>query len=116
MKMSVKRLLTMLLAICMVVSLLAPAVSAVAPAADSITAAKAEEEATKVTDSPFENDRVVASDDAAGSSNLRDDPIIKPNVETSANGSWTASPVEGLDASLTISETPECIAELKEAA
>ena len=113
--MSVKRLLTMLLAICMVVSLLAPAVSAVAPAPDSITAAKAEA-ATKVSDSPFANDRVVASDDAAGSSNLRDDPIIKPNVETSTNGSWSASPVEGLDASLTISETPECIAELKEAA
>ena len=68
--MSVKRLLTMLLAICMVVSLLAPAVSAVAPVADSITAAKAEEEA-----------KAKAEEEAKAAEQARLDRLANPTTE-----------------------------------
>ena len=113
--MSVKRLLTLLLAVCMLVSVMAPAASAVAPAANSI-AAQNSAEATQGASSPFTNDRLVSSTDAAGLNTLRDDDLMMPEVVPSESGAWNASLVEGLDASLTASELPATIAELKKAA
>ncbi len=117
-----KRLLTVLLALCMVLSAVSPAFAMEAPKDSLIGVQKSEEgAAAKNEASPFENDRVV-SKDAIGSQNLRDNAGYIPNVEETelkdVDGKWVASPAEGKlpDTSLMLTETPNALKELKEAA
>ena len=118
-----KRLLTMLLVLAMLLSAVSPAVYATAPVEHSFVGAQNKEaETTKSDASPFENDRVVSSDNAVGTNNLRDENGYIPNVEETelaeAEGKWNTSDVEGKlpDSSLTLPETPDSLKELKEAA
>ena len=117
-----KRLLTMLLVLCMVVSAVSPAFAVEAPEDSMIGKLNRENSvAAKTESSPFENDRVVSAD-AAGTQNLRDDAGYIPNVEETelvdVDGKWVVSPAEGKlpDTSLMLTETPEALKELKEAA
>ena len=93
-----KRLLTMLLALCMIVSVLSPAASAVGVAGDSAW--------TKDT----------ARDTQQGALTLRDEPLARPMAQESPEGTWTAQRLEDAPASLTLAETPDCVAELRRAA
>ena len=118
-----KRLLTMLLALVMVLSAVSPAVSATTVSADSYIGSNNSKENSeaKTEASPFENDRLVSSENTDGALNLRENAGYIPKVEETKTadpeGRWTASPVEGNlpDVSLTLPETPDSIKELKEA-
>ncbi len=92
-----KRLLTMLLALCMVVSVLSPAAAAVGAGGSAWTK-------DTVQDAP------------QGALNLRDNPLALPEAEKSAEGKWTAAPVGDAPASLSLTQTPACIEELRQAA
>ena len=119
-----KRLLSVLLSVCLLVSVLSPAVYAVAPVEDSYigSSAASKNETAKTEASPFENDKIITSEDMEkiDSMNLRDDPMLKPEVKEAetGNGSWTASKVDGKTPELDLpqAEVPAHIAELKEAA
>ncbi len=119
-----KRLLSVLLSVCMLISVLSPAAIAVEPVQDSYIGSMAtgNDQTAKTEASPFENDRVISSEDMekAESMNLRDDPIFKSEVTEieSGEGSWSASKMEGNlpELDLPLAAVPESIAELKEAA
>ena len=120
-----KRLLTMLLTLCLLVSMVSPAAAfATTVSEDSYVGAQAEEAVEAKNDaSPYENDLVLSGEDSqvAGQKNLRDDPLVIPEVETpetgKGNGTWSATEADvEPSVSLTLSETPDCIQELQEAA
>ena len=93
-----KRLLTLLLVFCMVVSTLAPAAGAVGIGADGYTAQAPE---------------------ANGPLTLREEPLAADKAEETeaAEGKWTAVPVtDAPETSLTLTQAPECIEELRKAA
>ena len=103
-----KRLLTMLLALCMVVSALSPAVYAVDAGADSFI---------RTEDAATDSSAVVQAPE--GPKTLRDDPLTTTGAEETeeADGKWIATPVEDAPSdSLTLSEVPACVEELRKAA
>ena len=118
-----KRLLTMLLAIAMIISVMSPAVSAVKPGENTVMNPADSTEsstATKNEASAYDNSLVISQDSASqGLNNLRDDPKLDVYVQEAeaeqGEGAWTATKVDK-DLNLTVSEVPECIEELKEAA
>ena len=116
-----KRFFAILLAVCMVLGNLAPAASAVAAPADSFVMPeqKAEESAVKsdAKASPFENELVVSGEKAEeGLLNLRDNPLVKPEVNNNAEGSWVATPTDKPEAELTHANSISVQDELNEAA
>ena len=114
------RLLAMLLVVCMVVSLLAPAASAVDVGASSFVNANNDSNSNASTNktSRFENDRVVSKDTAGKDTlNLRDDPIELEVVEKNeSEGKWEVTPAEKPEGTLTQTTVPAWLEELKEAA
>ena len=106
-----KRLLTLLLSLCMILSALAPAAHAVHVGEDSFIA-------------PVQTQEVGTSgtvEAPKGALNLRDNPIEKPEEEkteeTESEGIWTATPVEDAPFdSPALTQTPDCIEELRAAA
>ncbi len=120
-----KRLLTMLLSLCLLISMVSPAAAfATTVAEDSYVGAAQSTEADEAKNeaSPYENGTVLSGEDSqpAGQKNLRDDPIVKSEVktpETGKGGTWTAEEADvEPSVSLTLSEVPACIQELQEAA
>ena len=107
-----KRLLTILLVACMLISTLSPAVSAAQPAGG--TAGKI------VTTDKVSNSvgNLVASPDASGNvPTQKNDALVSSKLETpETTGQWTITEIEDLGANLFPSETPDCLEELKEAA
>ena len=103
-----KRLLTLLLVLCMVVSTLAPAAAA----------------ANWTKGGPVQSQDAAPTTPAAaekaptGALNLRDNPLTKEDAEenSEAKGQWNATVLENPPASLTLTETPACIEELRRAA
>ena len=117
-----KRLLTMLLAVVMILSVMSPAVSAVKPGEVTVMhpAAKDESAASKTEASAFDNSLVFSPDSAnQGLSNLRDNPKLGAYVQEAeaeqGEGSRVTTKVDK-DLNLTVSEVPESVQELKEAA
>ncbi len=103
-----KRMLTLLLAVCMLLSAVAPAAHAAQVSEDSYVG------------SPVQSDAAITPSDVVegpkGALNLRDNPIEKETAEAE-EGKWVATPVSKPNSgSLTLNEVPECIAELKQAA
>ena len=102
-----KRMLTLLLAVCMLLTAIAPAAQAVQVGGDSLVSAPVQTGAATVPS------RVEAPQ---GALNLRDDPMEEKTEETE-EGKWTATPVSKPDTDLLAkAEVPACIAELKQAA
>lgn len=118
-----KRLLTMLMALCMLVSVISPAVYATtAPENTYISSQQNTEQVEAKNEASSKANGLVVSQDAQeGLLNLRDDPLLQPEVKTpgvsTANGTWTATESEvDPSISLTLSELPECLQELEKAA
>ena len=109
-----KKVLTLLLAVCMLLSVVSPAAYAVGVGADAYVS---EEQ----SQSNAENSTVMA-DAPRGALNLRDNPITNTEEteetgEPEGEGTWSAAPVEnGEFDSLALAELPECVEELREAA
>ncbi len=102
-----KRMLTLLLAVCMLLTAIAPAAQAVQVGGDSLVSGPVQTGAATVPS------RVEAPQ---GALNLRDDPMEEKTEETE-EGKWTATPVSKPDTDLLAkAEVPACIAELKQAA
>ena len=106
-----KRLLTILIAACLLISTLSPAVFAAQTAGGSsnkfVTTDKASNGETGL----------VASPDAAGNvSTLKDDALVSSKLEAKDTSKWSYTEIEDLGAALLPSETPDCLDELKEAA
>ena len=119
-----KRLFTMLLAIVMVLSVLSPAAYAVAPVENSVmnpgeTAEVVE--ATESKSSSITNELLVSGADtqANGPYTLRDEDKLLNDVKevetTQGEGTWTATQVDA-NVDLTLTDLPECLEELQEAA
>ena len=103
-----KRMLTLLLAVCLLLSAVAPAAQAAQVGGDSYVA------------QPVQSDAVTTPSDVVegpkGALNLRDNPIVKETAEAE-EGKWVATPVSKPGSgSMTVSEVPACIGELKRAA
>ena len=103
-----KRLLTLLLVLCMVVSTLAPA----AHAANWTQGGPVQSQDAAPTNP------AAAEKAPAGALNLRDNPLTKEDAEadSEAKGQWNATALEDAPASLTLTDTPACIEELRRAA
>ena len=103
-----KRLLTLLLVLCMVVSTLAPA----AHAANWTQGGPVQSQDAAPTNP------AAAEKAPAGALNLRDNPLTKEDAEenSEAKGQWNATRLEDSPASLTLTDTPACIEELRRAA
>ena len=103
-----KRLLTLLLVLCMVVSTLAPA----AHAANWTQGGPVQSQDAAPTNP------AAAEKAPAGALNLRDNPLTKEDAEadSAAKGQWNATALENAPASLTLTDTPACIEELRRAA
>ena len=102
-----KRMLTLLLAVCMLLSVIAPAAQAVQVGGDGLVSSPVQSEAAAVTS---------VTEGPKGALNLRDDPLTEETEETD-QGEWIATPVSKPDSDpLTQAEVPACIAELKQAA
>ena len=102
-----KRMLTLLLAVCMLLSAVAPAANAAQVGADSYVSKPAESMAAAAPS--------VLVDGPKGALNLRDDPMAEEPAEAE-EGKWLAKPVSKPDSgSLTVNEVPDCVAELKQA-
>jgi subtilisin family serine protease len=103
-----KRLLTLLLVLCMVVSTLAPA----AHAANWTKGGPVQSQDAAPTNP------AAAEKAPAGALNLRDNPLTKEDAEetSEAKGQWNATRLEDSPASLTLTDTPACIEELRRAA
>lgn len=85
-----KRLLTMLLVVCMIISTVSPAVSAVTFGTDTAMNATTGNTVTNNKTSQG-NSLVVSGDDTNGLLNLRDNPIMKSEIELPlSSGSWEA--------------------------
>ena len=109
-----KRLLSMLLAICLVFSCVLPVASAVEAPADSYV--NTDETTAKNTDTKktAAANGLVASNDAAGAHTMRD--TLTPKLEAqSANGDgkWVATLVDKIGENLLTTETPSALEELK---
>ena len=111
-----KRLLTMLLVVCMLISTLSPAVSAVSYGRDTAMNAISGNTVTNNKTSQS-NSLLVSGDDTNGLLNLRDNPITKSEIEIpEGSGSWEAVETNKKPSvSLTLDELPECLEELKKA-
>ena len=110
-----KRLLTILLVLCMLISTLSPAVYAAQPAAGSENKYVTTEKATNG------GSGLIASPNASANvPTLKNDALVSSKVETpettEATGQWDITEIEDLGANLFHAETPECLNELKEAA
>ena len=110
-----KRLLAMLLVLCLVVSAMAPAASAVKVTGNT------EQKTNVSTDaSSKENNKVISGktdDEEKGLLHLRDNLIIRNEIaKNTGKGSWGFAAAEAPEESLLLSETPDCIKELKKAA
>ena len=109
-----KKVLTLLLAVCMLLSVVSPAAHAVNVGEDSYVSVPQQDNAA--------NNSTVLEDGPKGALNLRDNPITgteenEESSEANGKGSWVATPVEDADfESPVLTETPDCIAELREAA
>ena len=103
-----KRLLTLLLVLCMVVSTLAPA----AHAANWTKGGPVQSQDAAPTNPS------AAEKPPTGALNLRDNPLTKEDAEATseAKGQWNATALENAPASLTLTDTPACIEELRRAA
>lgn len=106
-----KRLLTILIAACLLISTLSPAVFAAQTAGGSsnkfVTTDKA----------PAGDSGLVASPDAAGNvSTLKEDALISSRLEAEEASKWSFTEIENLGVNLFPSDTPACLEELKEAA
>ncbi len=123
-----KRLFAMLLTFVMVFSLISPAANAVTVGEDSMNPSEVQNaEAANGSASSFDNDKVVSLDDSDNGLRVVGDQKegeLNVKVEegsavdaavTEREGSWSATEVEE-DLALTLTELPECLQELQEAA
>ena len=120
-----KRLFAILLALCLVLSNLAPAAFAVKAPEDSALNAQQntqEDAATKPQTSPNENGLLVSQDNAQqGFLSMRENPLLRVEANNNAENSdeiqWSVKPAEGEPTvSLLPSELPETLEELAKAA
>ena len=103
-----KRMLTLLLAVCLLLSAVAPAAHAAQVGSDGYVAQPVQSDAVNTPSDVVEGPK--------GALNLRDNPIVKETAEAE-EGKWVATPVSKPGSgSMTVSEVPECIEELKRAA
>ena len=117
-----KRVLTLMLAICMVLSVMAPA--AAAATADSEGYKAALQSAAHSADASGDkgNSLIVSTEDAAKHPTLRDENAPEANKQNGKNpekdyGGWVANSVEGdFSAGLLNPEVPASVAELRELA
>ncbi len=119
-----KRLLTMLLAIVMVLSVLSPAAVAVTPSVNSVMNPSTQPEVVDPTNegnaSNKDNDLILSQGSTHGSVTLRDEDRVSVNVQEAesslkGDGTWTVNRVDA-DLDLTLKEIPACIEELQQAA
>ena len=115
-----KRLLTMLLVVCMLVSALSPAVSAVAISKDSVLNNKNNTSSTVTENKTSERNGLLVSQDANPNKigTLKEENGMMSQIETGSNGSWIATesdktPSISLNTKTELSDTLE---ELQEAA
>ena len=115
-----KRLLTMLLVVCMLVSALSPAVSAVAISKDSVLNNKNNTSSTVTENKTSEQNGLLVSQDANPNKigTLKEENGMMSQIETGSNGSWVATesdktPSISLNTKTELSDTLE---ELQEAA
>lgn len=116
--MKIKRVLTLMLAICMVLSVMAPAANAVTAGGESYQAAL--NNAAHSADASGDK-LVISGEDTAKIPTLRDEDsqeAVKQNgKDTNGNyGGWVAESVEGISADLMNPEVPSSINELRELA
>ncbi len=110
-----KRMLAVVLCLCMVVALMTPVANAVRldSSGSGVTAGK---DSNKVVSSPFDNDLVVQGGSTNGLLNLRNDPLKKNEVQSSSPmAGWEASPRDDVDVQLK-NDAPDFLEELKAAA
>ena len=106
-----KRLLTILLVACMLISTLSPAVSA------AQTAGSIADKFVTTDKASNGGNGLVASPDASGNvPTQKEDGLVSSNLEApETTGQWNITEIGDLGADLLPAETPECLAELKEA-
>ena len=114
-----KRLLAMLLAVCMILSVFSPAALAVEAGSETVLNAAPEAENNETNNaSSKENDLLISPEDIQREElkNLRDDPLYKMEIEENeGQGHWEITPAGKPQTSLTV-DAPACLEELKKAA
>ena len=114
-----KRFFAILLALCLVISAFSPAVSAVEIGKNTMTSPEVSVKQNVSSDEKApnrDNDRVVSGDSAQGLQNLRDDPLLRGEVQENTTGIWQVTPGQNPGISLLPEESPACLEELKKAA
>ena len=112
-----KRLLAMLLSLCLMLSCLAPTANAVEASAESLSGAVTTAEADKTTVSSKENSLVASEENATGPNTLRDQQDLGVEAVTRIDQEqvdWQITAGQKPDLDLVQNETPACIEELKE--
>jgi len=107
-----KRLMTILLAACMLISILSPAVSAAQFAGGSADRFVTTD---KVTNEEEGNSYVVSPEGSANVPTLKDGELVSSKLETGTTGQWEITEIEDLGADLLSPDAPACLDELKEA-
>ncbi len=115
--MNSKRLLSLVVAVCLMISVLAPAASAVQITASESIGAIQEE--THSSGSNWLSSLIASAADALGIKTIRDDTshiVNGTNKLNLVNGQWVATAVDGTSVILTDAELPDYIQALREAA